>query len=94
MAQIKEKAKEIALSSSILGLPNVISKKNIFFKILWLVAFLGSASVGIVSVQKTISSYLKYEVVTKIDVINEKYHMQNNSIKCFNHKVWFIIAFE
>jgi hypothetical protein len=71
MAQIKEKAKEIALSSSILGLPNVISKKNIFFKILWLVAFLGSASVGIVSVQKTISSYLKYEVVTKIDVINE-----------------------
>ena len=71
MNTIKEKAKEIVLSSTILGLPNVVSKKRIVFKMMWLVAFLVSASVGIFTMQKTLSNYLEYEAVTKIDVKNE-----------------------
>ena len=71
MQKIKEKAKEIVLSSTILGLPKVVSKKNMVFKMIWLVSFLLSASVGIFTVHKTLSNYLEHEVVTKINVKNE-----------------------
>ena len=63
--------KEIILSSTILGLPNVVSKKRIIFKMMYLISFLISASIGIFTVHKTLSNYLEHEVVTRIDVINE-----------------------
>ena len=68
---IRAKSEEILLSSTILGLPNIFRTKNLFLKMMWLVSFLASTSVGIYTVVKTLNNFFSYEVVTKIDVINE-----------------------
>jgi len=68
---IRAKSEEILLSSTILGLPNIFRTKNLFLKMMWLVSFLASSSVGIYTVVKTLNNFFSYEVVTKIDVINE-----------------------
>ena len=71
MQQIKVKSKEILLSSTILGLPNVVNKSNKILKAIWFIAFLTSASIGIYTVIKTLNNYLQYETTTKIDIINK-----------------------
>ena len=71
LKNIKTQCKEIILSSTIHGLPNALRSKNLFLKIVWFGLFLVSASVGIYSVIDSLNDYLNYEVVTKIDIIEE-----------------------
>ncbi len=71
MQKIKEKSKEILLSSTILGLPKVLSKQNTILKAIWFLAFLASTSVGVFTVIKTLNNYLDHEVTTKIDIVHK-----------------------
>jgi hypothetical protein len=69
--KIKEKSIEIGLSSTFIGLPNIIRNENKCLKIMWLILFLFGSSGGIYTVIKAINDYLDYEVVTSIKVFNE-----------------------
>ena len=71
LKNIKTQCQEIILSSTIHGLPNALRSKNLFLKIVWFGLFLVSASVGIYSVIDSLNDFLNYEVVTKIDMIDE-----------------------
>ena len=69
--KIKKKTVELMIASSSHGLPNIFRSKRIINKIIWLCLFIVGTLFGILTVMKTVKSYLKYEVVTKIDVITE-----------------------
>ena len=69
--KIKEKSIEIGLSSTFIGLPNIIRNENKCLKLMWLILFLFGSSGGIYTVIKVINDYLDYEVVTSIKVYNE-----------------------
>jgi len=66
--RIKIKSLDLILSSTSHGLPNIFRDKRRAVKIMWLILFIIFSTIGIYMVFKTISNYLKYEVVTKIDV--------------------------
>ena len=69
--RIKEKSIEIGLSSTFIGLPNIIRNENKCLKLMWLILFIFGSSGGIYTVIKVINDYLDYEVVTSIKVFNE-----------------------
>ena len=69
--KIKEKSIEIGLSSTFIGLPNIIRNENKCLKVMWLILFILGSSGGIYTVIKVINDYLDYEVVTSIKVFNE-----------------------
>jgi len=69
--RIKAKSLDLVLSSTSHGLPNIFRTQKKPIKIMWLILFSLFSSIGMYMVYKTISNYLKYEVVTKIDVIHE-----------------------
>ena len=68
---IKNTWKEIGLSSTSHGLPNILRSDKIFFKIFRTIFLLVCSSFCIYSIVKSIQSYLDWEVVTKIEVIDE-----------------------
>jgi len=70
--QIKNKSLELILSSTSHGLPNIFGAKRRSIKLMWLLLFTIFSSIGIYMVYSTITNYLKYEVVTKIDVITRR----------------------
>jgi hypothetical protein len=94
--KIKEKAIEIALASTSHGLPSVFRTDKICLKLMWLCLFIFGTSFGVYTVIETIKTYLNYEIVTNIQVINEiptafpavtfyflkntKFNLLNNSI--------------
>ena len=69
--KIKEKSIELGLSSTFIGLPNIIRNENKCLKLMWLILFIFGSSGGIYTVIKVINDYLDYEVVTSIKVFNE-----------------------
>jgi hypothetical protein len=69
--RIKEKSIEIGLSSTFIGLPNIIRNENKCLKLMWLILFIFGSSGGIYTVIKVINDYLDYEVVTSFKVFNE-----------------------
>ena len=69
--KIIEKSKELALSSTFIGLPNIFRTDKACLKLMWLVLLITGISIGIYITIKTILDYLDYEVVTSIKVINE-----------------------
>ena len=69
--KIKKKSIELLAASTSHGLPNVFRSKRIFMKVFWLGLFIISTFCGVCTVIETVNNYLKYEVVTKIDVITE-----------------------
>ena len=69
--KLKNKAIELVLSSTSHGLPNIFRTERTSLKIMWFILFVAALSVGIYTVFNGIIGYLNYEVVTKIDVIDE-----------------------
>ena len=69
--KLKNKAIELVLSSTSHGLPNIFRTERKSLKIMWFILFVVALSVGIYTVFNGIISYLNYDVVTKIDVIDE-----------------------
>jgi hypothetical protein len=65
------KFKDTLLSSTSHGLPNVLRTPRKSIKCMWLLLFLIFSSIGSYMVYKTISNYLEYEIVTKIEYIRE-----------------------
>ncbi len=57
--KIKEKSIEIGLSSTFIGLPNIIRNKNKCLKLMWLILFLFGSSGGVYTVIKAINDYLE-----------------------------------
>lgn len=67
----KKKIANIILSSTIHGLPSVFRTDRLIIKIIWLSLFLICSAFGIYMIIDKFLTYLKFEVVTKIDVIPE-----------------------
>ena len=94
--KIKEKVIEIALVSTSHGLPSVFRTDKICLKLMWLSLFIFGTSFGIYTVKKTIETYLNYEIVTNIQVINEIptafpavtfYFLKNNRYGLLNNSI-------
>jgi len=71
LEKIKQRTKELVMLSTSHGLPHAFRTNRIFFKIMWISLFIISTSLGISTVIGIVKTYLKYEIVTKIDVITE-----------------------
>jgi len=69
--RIKNKSIELILASSSHGLPRIFRTKRKSIKIMWLFLFILFSIICIYMVYSTIINYLKYEVITKIDVTKE-----------------------
>ena len=67
----KKKSRELILLSTSHGLSNVFRSKRISMKVMWFFLFTASSSFGVSMVIRSIFQYLQFEVVTKIDIINE-----------------------
>jgi len=87
--KILEKSIEIGLGSTSHGIPNIIKSDEKCFKIMWLVFFLLSSSVGIYTIIQAFNNYFSFDVVTSIKVIKEMpvefpaitfYILRNNSV--------------
>jgi len=87
--KILEKSIEIGLGSTSHGIPNIIKSDEKCLKIMWLVFFLLSSSVGIYTIIQSFNNYFSFDVVTSIKVIKEMpvefptitfYILRNNSI--------------
>ena len=68
---IKDSTKELILTSTFQGLPNLIRTKRLFFKVIWFISLLVSSSACVYYETKTILDYFDYEVMTNIETINE-----------------------
>jgi len=69
--KILEKSIEIGLASTSHGIPNIIKSDRTCLKVMWLIFFLLSSSVGIYLVIESFINYFSFDVVTSIKVINE-----------------------
>jgi len=94
--KIKEKVIEIALVSTSHGLPSVFRTDKICLKLMWLSLFIFGSLFGILTVIKTTETYLNYEIVTNIQVINEIptafpavtfYFLKNNRFNLLNNSI-------
>ena len=69
--EIREALKEIGLSSTSHGLPNILRANEKFFKVMWTVLSLLSNAFCLYSIIQTVNSYLNREYITNIDIIQE-----------------------
>jgi hypothetical protein len=69
--KVIEKSIEIGLGSTSHGIPNIIKSDRKCLKIMWLILFLLSSSVGIYLVIESFINYFSFDVVTSIKVIKE-----------------------
>ncbi len=69
--KLKNKSIELVFSSTSHGLPDIFRTERTSLKIMWFTLFVAALSVGIYTVFNGIISYLNYDEVTKIDVIDE-----------------------
>lgn len=69
--RIRLKLAEHILSSAVHGLPNVLRTTSIPLKLMWSLLFAFFTSVAAYMLFKGLFDYLKYEVITNIDIINE-----------------------
>ena len=70
--KIIAKVKDLLLSSTSHGLPNIFRTQRKLIKIMWFILFFTSTIVGTYTVYSTIDNYLKYEIVTKLEIIYQK----------------------
>lgn len=70
-SQIKQKFLEFCDKSSFHGLPRILSSKNIFSQVFWVVASLASLSYCVYLVSNSVIDYYKREVVTKYETVHE-----------------------
>lgn len=71
LERIRHNLKNIALSSTTHGLPNVFRTQSKCLKIMWLFMFIVSTSFGVFLSFKSVFAYLDHEVITQIDVVYE-----------------------
>jgi hypothetical protein len=71
-ARVKKRTSELLEVSTSHGIPNIVRTKSLFILIMWSIFTVLSACTGSFFVLTSILDYLKYDTVTKIDVINEK----------------------
>jgi hypothetical protein len=69
--KLKSALKDWILSSTSHGLPNLFRTKRTILKIIWAISILLSSGCCAYMVNRTISSYLEFDVVSKFSVINE-----------------------
>ena len=69
--QIKKAVIESALSSSIIGIPNIFRNDKILLKIIWTLSLLSSSCYCFYTMVASINSYYNWNVVTNIKVIHE-----------------------
>jgi hypothetical protein len=69
--KIFEKSIEIGLASTSHGIPNILKTDRTCLKIMWLILFLLSSSVGIYLVIQSFINYFSFDVVTSIKVFKE-----------------------
>jgi hypothetical protein len=70
--KIKKRTCELLELSTSHGVPNIFRTKNLFILIIWSFFTILSASFGSYLVLDSILDYLKYNTVTKIELINEQ----------------------
>jgi len=68
---IKEISLELLSSTSIHGIPNIIRTKNLFIRIFWILCFMVAFLLCVFLITQSISSYLLFEVTTKIRIFYE-----------------------
>ena len=66
-----ERVSKIAISSSLHGLSNLIRTESIIFKIVWFACLIVSGSVCCFLINRTVVEYFRYDVTTKIRLIQE-----------------------
>ena len=69
--KLRNKLLNLIESSTSHGLPNIVRSSRISMKILWTVCFLAAFGVCIWMIQQSVSDFLSYDTVSKIEVINE-----------------------
>ena len=68
---LRSKILNLIETSTSHGLPNIVRSSRISMKILWTVCFLAAFGVCIWMIQQSVSDFLSYETVSKIEVITE-----------------------
>jgi hypothetical protein len=68
---LKSILSEIILASSLHGIPGILRTKRTFFKLVWAISFIISASVCAFMLINSINDYFKYEIVTTTTVKTE-----------------------
>lgn len=68
---IRKKVKDLIRNSSFHGLSNAFRTENKFLKYMWLILFLISSCAVFIIIIDNINKYFDYEVVTKIDKVEE-----------------------
>ncbi len=69
--RLKKSATGLIIGSNIHGLPKVITRKRLSFRIIWLMLIIFSSFLCVNYVVKNILEYCNYDTVTKIDIIKE-----------------------
>jgi hypothetical protein len=69
--RIRKKTKEILLTSTVHGIPNIIRSENILMKIIWLLFILLFTISGSWNITKIIVGYTKYSPITTISIVDE-----------------------
>jgi hypothetical protein len=72
LVKVKKRTGELLETSTLHGIPNIVRTKSLFILIMWSSFTVLSACYGSYFVFKSIVDYLKYDTVTKIEIINEK----------------------
>ncbi len=72
LVKIKNKSRELLEASTSHGIPNIVRTKSIFILVMWSICTVFSACYGSYYVFNSILDFLKYDTVTKIEVISEK----------------------
>jgi len=69
---ISKNLAEILSQSTSYGLPKIFQTKRMFFKLFWLIFFIGGNCVSIWQIIKVVNSYYEYSVITKIETIYQQ----------------------
>ena len=71
LKKINETLKDLVLVSTFHGLPIAVKTERVFLKVLWISLFVIFTIIALSLVYISILEYLKYNVVTTINIINE-----------------------
>ena len=72
LLKIKKRSRELLEVSTSHGIPNLVRTRSLFILIMWSSFTIISACVGSYYVLNSITDFFKYEIVTKLEIINEK----------------------
>ena len=70
-SRIKETLTELMLNSTCHGIPSAFRTKRLSLRIMWIIFFIGCASFCFYSIKDSVLSFQEYDVVTRIDRIQD-----------------------